>query len=192
MAIPFELDVVARAWPQLLQGFWFTLELTAMSALGGVVLGTLLALARLSGRPLLSKAVGAWVNCVRSIPLLLVIFWFFFLVPFIGAWITGAKRPVEISALTSCVITFILFEACYFCEIMRAGIQSIPPGQLNAGKALGMGYWTIMAYIIVPQLARLGALRRHGCLRRGRPERCRPRPGLSGPEFGRTCVLGSR
>ncbi len=154
MAIPFEFEVVIRAWPQLLKGFWFTLELTAISAAGGVVLGTLLALARLSGNAVISRVVGVWVNSIRSIPLLLVIFWFFFLVPFIGAWVTGAKRPVEISALTSCVITFILFEACYFCEIMRAGIQSIPPGQLNAGKALGMGYWTVMAYIIVPQAFR--------------------------------------
>ena len=154
MDISFNFSVIARVWPQLLQGFWFTLELTAMSAAGGVVLGTIFALARLSGSPWLSRVVGLWVNAIRSIPLLLVIFWFFFLVPFIGAWLTGAKRPIEISPLTSCVITFILFEACYFCEIMRAGIQAIPPGQLNAGKALGMGYWTIMGHIIVPQAIR--------------------------------------
>jgi glutamate/aspartate transport system permease protein len=154
VAISFDTEVIARAAPQLVKGFWFTLQLTGISALGGVVLGTLLALARLSGYGVLSKAVGACVNMVRSIPLLLVIFWFFFLVPFIAAWVTGARRPVEIEALTSCVITFILFEACYFCEIMRAGIQSIPPGQFNAGKALGMGYWTIMGSIIVPQAFR--------------------------------------
>ncbi|WP_137921370.1 amino acid ABC transporter permease [Hydrogenophaga sp. 2FB] len=154
MSILFDTDVIARAAPQLVQGFWFTLQLTGISALGGVVLGTLLALARLSGNKVLSSVVGAYVNTLRSIPLLLVIFWFFFLVPFIAAWMTGSKRPIEIDALTSCVITFILFEACYFCEIMRAGIQSIPPGQLNAGKALGMGYWTIMVFIIVPQAFR--------------------------------------
>jgi len=154
MGIEFDLDVLVRAWPQLLQGFSFTLQLTAMSAIGGIVLGTLLALARLSGYRWLSVTVGAWVNAVRSVPLLLVIFWFYFLVPFILAWMTGASRPVEISPLTSCVVTFILFEACYFCEIMRAGIQSVPPGQLNAGKALGMGYWTTMTYIIVPQAFR--------------------------------------
>jgi len=154
MAIEFDTEVVMRAIPQLARGFWFTLQLTGISALGGVLLGTLLALARLSSNRLLSNVVGAYVNALRSIPLLLVIFWFFFLVPFIAAWVTGAKRPVEINALTSCVITFILFEACYFCEIMRAGIQSIPPGQLNAGKALGMGYWAVMGHIIVPQAFR--------------------------------------
>lgn len=155
MGISFDPQVLAQVWPQLLQGFWFTLQLTAMSAVGGIVLGTLLALARLSGYKWLSMAVGAWVNALRSIPLLLVIFWFYFLVPFILAWVSGASRPVEISSLTSCVVTFIMFEACYFCEIMRAGIQSVPPGQLNAGKALGMGYWTIMGHIIVPQAFRM-------------------------------------
>jgi glutamate/aspartate transport system permease protein len=154
VAITFDTEVILRAVPQLVQGFGFTLKLTAISALGGVVLGTLMALARLSGNKTLSKIVGAYVNTLRSIPLLLVIFWFFFLVPFIAAWASGSTRPVEIDALTSCVITFILFEACYFCEIMRAGIQSIPPGQLSAGKALGMGYWTVMGFIIVPQAFR--------------------------------------
>lgn len=154
MAIPFDTELIVRVLPQLVKGFWFTLQLTAISALGGVVLGTLLALGRLSGSAALSRAIGAYVNTLRSIPLLLVIFWFFFLVPFIAAWMTGGSRPVEINALTSCVVTFILFEACYFCEIMRAGMQSIPPGQLHAGKALGMGYWTVMGFIIVPQAFR--------------------------------------
>ncbi|MET4577452.1 amino acid ABC transporter permease [Ottowia thiooxydans] len=150
----FDTNLIIRVLPQLAKGFWFTLQLTAISALGGVLLGTLLALGRLSGNAVLSRMIGAYVNTLRSIPLLLVIFWFFFLVPYIAAWVTGSQRPVEINALTSCVITFILFEACYFCEIMRAGMQSIPPGQLHAGKALGMGYWTVMAYIIVPQAFR--------------------------------------
>lgn len=154
MALSFDTQVIVQAVPQLVEGFWFTVKLTAISAAGGVVLGTFLALARLSGNKFLSRAVGTYVNTLRSIPLLLVIFWFYFLVPFIAAWATGSKRPIEIDALTSCVITFVLFEACYFCEIMRAGIQSIPPGQLNAGKALGMSYWPIMGYIIVPQAFR--------------------------------------
>ena len=154
MSIPFDINVVTQFAPQLARGFWFTVKLTALSAAGGLILGTFLALARLSGNKLLSGAVGAYVNGIRSIPLLLVIFWFYFLVPYIAAWLTGSERPVEIAPLTSCVITFILFEAAYFCEIMRAGIQSIPPGQINAGKALGMRYWPITAYIIVPQAVR--------------------------------------
>lgn len=150
----FDFDVLLRSWPYLLQGFWFTLKLTAIAALGGAVLGTLLALARLSKYRLLSKVVGGYVNGVRSIPLLLVIFWFYFLVPYIGAWIIGARQPIEISPFTSCAVTFVMFEACYFCEIMRAGIQSIPPGQQAAGRALGMGYWTLMGQVVVPQAVR--------------------------------------
>jgi glutamate/aspartate transport system permease protein len=150
----FDFNVLVRVWPLLLQGFWFTLELTFISAVGGVLLGTALAMARLSGNKPLSVTVGIWVNVVRSVPLLLVIFWFYFLVPFVAAWVTGSKRPVEVGALMSCVITFIIFEACYFCEIMRAGIQSIPAGQFNAGKALGMVYWTIMRRVVLPQALR--------------------------------------
>jgi len=150
----FDFDVLRRAWPYMLQGFWFTLKLTAIAAVGGAILGTVLAMARLSHFKVLSNVVGAYVNAVRSIPLLLVIFWFYFLVPYIAAWLTGSKTPVEISPLTSCIITFVMFEACYFCEIMRAGIQSIPPGQTAAGRALGMGYWTLMGQIVIPQAFR--------------------------------------
>ena len=138
----------------LVQGFWFTIKITVISALGGLLLGTLLAMARLSKHKALSSVVGAWVNGVRSVPLLLVIFWFYFLVPFIAAWATGSSRPIEIDPVTSCVVTFIIFEACYFCEIMRAGIQSVPSGQMNAGHALGMGYWMMMANIVLPQAVR--------------------------------------
>lgn len=154
MSIEFDSSVVLNALPQLIKGFAFTIELTVMSAAGGLVLGTLLALARLSSSKFLSRVAGGYVNILRSIPLLLVIFWFYFLVPYILAWMIGAKNPIELSPLSSCVITFIMFEACYFCEIMRAGIQSIPPGQLNAARALGMKYWTIMAYIVIPQAFR--------------------------------------
>lgn len=150
----FDLDVLARSWPLLAQGFWFTVQITAISALGGLVLGTVLAIARLSGFKVLGKAVGSYVNAVRSVPLLLVIFWFYFLMPYIGAWVTGASRPIEIEPITSCVVTFIMFEACYFCEIMRAGIQSIPSGQMAAARALGMTYWTMMGNVVLPQAFR--------------------------------------
>jgi glutamate/aspartate transport system permease protein len=84
-------------------------------------------------------------------PLVLVIFWFYFLVPYIGQWITGASRPIQVWAFLSALVTFTLFEAAYFCEIMRAGIQSIPRGQVQAAQALGMPYWTSMLEIILPQ-----------------------------------------
>jgi len=122
--------------------------------IGGILLGTLLAMMRLSSFAPLAWAAGAYVNLLRSIPLVLVIFWFFFLVPYIGAWIIGSPTPIKVGAFASALITFILFEACYYCEIMRAGIQSIPKGQVNAGYALGMNYWQVMGHIVLPQAFR--------------------------------------
>jgi len=91
---------------------------------------------------------------MRSIPLLLVIFWFYFLVPYIGAWIVGASTPIKVGAFASSVITFTLFEAAYYSEIMRAGIQSIPRGQVWAGYALGLDYWQTMGKVVLPQAFR--------------------------------------
>jgi glutamate/aspartate transport system permease protein len=91
---------------------------------------------------------------MRSIPLVLVIFWFFFLVPLIAQGITGAERPPQIGAERTALITFILFEAAYFCEIMRAGIQSIPRGQVWASYALGLDYWQTMGHVVLPQAFR--------------------------------------
>jgi glutamate/aspartate transport system permease protein len=118
------------------------------------VLGTLIAMLRLSGLPVLPQTAALYVNFMRSLPLVLVIFWFYFLVPYIGQWITGAGRPVQVGAFTSSLVTFTLFEAAYFAEIMRAGIQSIPKGQAGAAQALGLTYWQGMRYVILPQAFR--------------------------------------
>src|SRR5690606_15991924 len=91
------------------------------------------------------------VNLIRSIPLLLVIFWFYFLMPYIGAWAIGSDQPVHIGAFLSSVITFSMFEAAYYCEIIRAGIQSIPRGQTMASRAIGLNYYQTMRCIILPQ-----------------------------------------
>jgi glutamate/aspartate transport system permease protein len=97
---------------------------------------------------------GAYVNLMRSVPLVLVIFWFFFLVPYIGAWIIGASQPVRVGSFLSAAITFTMFEAAYYCEIMRAGIQSIARGQVWSGYALGLNYWQTMGHIVLPQAFR--------------------------------------
>jgi glutamate/aspartate transport system permease protein len=102
----------------------------------------------------LALVAGGYVNLMRSLPLVLVIFWFFFLVPYIGAWIIGAKDPVKVGSFLSCLITFTMFEAAYYCEIMRAGIQSVQRGQVWAGYALGLDYWQTMARIVLPQAFR--------------------------------------
>lgn len=151
----FDFDVISRSWVYLFQtGMLFTLKLTALAMVGGIVLGTLLALMRLSGNRLISGVASSYVNLIRSIPLVLVIFWFYFLVPYIAAWVIGANEPVKVGAFSSALITFIMFEAAYYCEIMRSGIQSIPRGQVWAGQALGMNYSQTMAFIVLPQAFR--------------------------------------
>ena len=151
----YDFDVSQRSLPYLFkEGMVFTLTLTALAMTGGIVFGTLLAMMRLSSYRALSVLAGGYVNLMRSVPLVLVIFWFFFLVPYIGAWVTGASRPIAVGAFWSAVITFTMFEAAYYCEIMRAGIQSIPRGQVWSGYALGLNYWQTMGQIVLPQAFR--------------------------------------
>ncbi|KRW61146.1 amino acid ABC transporter permease [Pseudomonas sp. TTU2014-080ASC] len=147
-----DFSPIIPALPGLWEGMLMTLQLTVMGVLGGVVLGTLLALMRMSSNSLLSNIAATYVNYFRSIPLLLVVTWFYFAVPFILRWITGEDTPV--GAFSSCLVAFIMFEAAYFCEIVRAGIQSIPRGQMGAAQALGMTYGQTMRLIILPQAFR--------------------------------------
>jgi glutamate/aspartate transport system permease protein len=149
-----DFDVIRRTWPYLLTGLQYTVQLTAVAALGGFFFGTLLAMARLSSIKLLATFAAGYVNLMRSIPLLLVIFWFYFLLPVVVQSITGSERPPQIGADRSAYITFIMFEAAYFCEIMRAGIQSIAKGQMSAAYALGLNYWQSMQLILLPQAFR--------------------------------------
>jgi glutamate/aspartate transport system permease protein len=151
----FDFDVIIRSLPYLFyDGMTFTLMLTAFATAGGIVFGTLLAMMRPSGFAPISLIAVGYVNLMRSVPLLLVIFWFYFLVPYIGQWMTGADRPIQVGAFVSSFVTFTLFEAAYFAEIMRAGIQSIPRGQVAAAQALGMAYLQTMSYIVLPQAFR--------------------------------------
>jgi glutamate/aspartate transport system permease protein len=140
----FFTGAVFRAY--VLQGLYFSLALTAVATLGGIVFGTILAMMRLSGIKILALPATVYVNGMRSIPLLMVLLWFFLLVPFI------IGRPI--GAELTAVITFIAFEAAYFSEIMRAGIQSISRGQVFAGMALGMSYGQNMKLVILPQAFR--------------------------------------
>ncbi len=151
------LDMSFLNWEMISQfvvkGFIFSIELTVIATIGGIIFGTVLALMRLSGKKFLTVPATIYVNGMRSVPLVMVILWFFLLVPAsfyttFGAW--GANYRAEISA----IITFVAFEAAYFSEIMRAGIQSISRGQVNAGRALGMTYAQNMKLIILPQAFR--------------------------------------
>jgi glutamate/aspartate transport system permease protein len=155
METGFDFDVIQRSWGYLFrEGMTFTVTLTLLAMTGGIIFGTLLAMMRLSGFKPLSWIAGAYVNLMRSVPLVLVIFWFFFLVPYIGAWAIGAPEPVRVGAWMSSVITFTMFEAAYYAEIMRAGIQSVARGQVWAGYALGLNYWQTMGKVVLPQAFR--------------------------------------
>lgn len=152
----FGLDLSFLSWDIIskfvIKGFWFSIQLTIIATIGGIILGTVLALMRLSGKRFLTVPAAIYVNGMRSVPLVMVILWFFLLVPagFYAAIPGGANNRAEISA----IITFVAFEAAYFSEIMRAGIQSISQGQVNAGRALGMTYSQNMKLIILPQAFR--------------------------------------
>ena len=151
----YDFEVIQRTLPYLFkEGMTFTVTLTLIAMTGGIFFGTILAMMRMGRFRLLSIVAGTYVNVMRAVPLVLVIFWFYFLMPYVGAWIIGAARPVAVGAFMSCVITFMLFEAAYYCEIMRAGIQSIPRGQVAAGQALGLNYWQTMGTVVLPQAFR--------------------------------------
>ena len=130
----------------ILKGLQFSILLTVLATIGGILFGTVLALMRLSGRKWLDAPAAFYVNGMRSIPLVMVILWFFLLVPMVIGRSIGAEY--------SAIITFIAFEAAYFSEIVRAGIQSIPRGQVFAGQALGMSYAQNMRLVILPQAFR--------------------------------------
>lgn len=142
----FDFGVILNNLPFLWQGLQLSLWLTFLAVLGGIALGTLLALARLSGIWPLAFVAAAYVNLIRSVPLILVIFWFYFLVPL------ALGRPI--GGFYSALIAFVMFEAAYYSEIMRAGIQSVRTGQVHAGQATGLGYWQIQRYIVLPQAFR--------------------------------------
>jgi glutamate/aspartate transport system permease protein len=127
------------------KGFIFSIQLTLIAMVGGIVLGTLLALMRLSGKPWLANPAAFYVDTLRSIPLVMVILWFFLLIP---------KLLGPLGGEASAMITFTLFEATYYSEIMRAGIQSVPKGQVHAGYAVGMNYSQTMQLIVLPQAFR--------------------------------------
>jgi glutamate/aspartate transport system permease protein len=144
------LDFSVYTWEMfrsfVLSGLIFSVQLTLIAMIGGIVIGTLIALMRLSGVKLLEWPARIYVDGLRSIPLVMVILWFYLLIPFF------LGRPIgkEVSA----IITFTIFEAAYYSEIMRAGIQSISRGQVYAGQAVGLTYAQNMRYVILPQAFR--------------------------------------
>ncbi len=129
----FDFSVITANWEYLAKGLRYTVQVTLFAMVGGIVLGTLLAMMRLSSIKPLSLFAAGYVNLFRSIPLVQVILAFYLIIPIAMSLFTGEMRPI--GAENSAYFTFTIFEAAYYSEIMRAGIQSIPKGQVGAGYA---------------------------------------------------------
>lgn len=141
-----DFSIVRDNWRLLLEGMQLSLLLTVLAISGGILIGSILAILRLSpARPVAMFAAG-YVNFFRSMPLVLVLFWFYFLVPLV------IGRPV--GPFYAALIAFVLFEAAYYCEIIRAGIQGISRGQRLAGLASGMTNAQVMRLVVLPQAFR--------------------------------------
>jgi glutamate/aspartate transport system permease protein len=141
-----DFGVILRALPFLWDGMQLTLLLTALAMAGGIVLGTVLAMTRLWAPPPFPQLAAGYINVLRSMPLILVVFWFYFLVPL------AVGRAV--GAFPSALIAFTMFEAAYYSEIIRTGIQGVPRGQLMAAQATGLTHLAAMRYVVLPQAFR--------------------------------------
>ncbi|HVL08270.1 MAG TPA: amino acid ABC transporter permease [Burkholderiaceae bacterium] len=150
----FDFAAVVQAFPYLMQGLMFSLKLTAFSFAAGIVLGTGLALVRHLDVPVLAPLAAGYIALMRSIPLIMVLFWFFFLIPLLLQWVTGAARPTPIGPVYTAFITFAMFEAAYYAEIIRAGLNSIPKGQYEACRALALPTSRTYGLVILPQALR--------------------------------------
>ncbi len=149
----FDWGVIWKSREVLWEGMKLSLKLFGIALAGGVIFGTLLAMARLSSWKVLSIPATGFVNLIRSIPFIMAIFWFYFLTPMLMAKLTG-QQGEAVGPFTSAIVAFIMVESAYYSEIIRAGIQSIPRGQPWAAYAVGMNYWQAMGHVVLPQAFR--------------------------------------
>ncbi len=149
----YDWSLIPRAIPHLWVGMKVTLQITATAMLVGIALGTLLAIMRLSRNRLLSGFSSGYVNLFRAIPLIMVLLWFFLIVPDLIIRIFNLPRTANVN-VTSALVAFSLFQAAYYAEIIRAGIQSVKAGQIGAALALGMSYGQAMRLVVLPQAFR--------------------------------------
>jgi glutamate/aspartate transport system permease protein len=148
----FDWSSIRPALPFLARGAVITLEITITAILVGILWGTLLAVARLSSITILARLAALYVNLFRSMPFVMVILWFFLIVPqAISALFGSTGRDIR---LTSAMVAFCLFQAAYYSEAIRAGIQSVSKGQPAAAYALGMRYSQVMRQVVLPQAFR--------------------------------------
>ena len=153
MGYEFDWSSIPGALPYLWTGMVMTLKITAVAVGVGIVWGTLLALMRMSGFKPLAWFAASYVNLFRSIPLVMVLLWFFLIVPTLLVNLLDIPRSYD-TRLVSAMVAFSLFEAAYYSEIIRAGIRSVSKGQMGAANALGMSYAQSMRLVILPQAFR--------------------------------------
>ncbi len=139
----FRFDIIANAFPLLLEGAIFTIEITVISVALGIVIGLFVGIGRISKIKIIKWFTAIYVDFIRGTPLLVQIFLIYFALPVI----TGIKMNPFIAAVAACSIN----SGAYVAEIFRAGIQSIDDGQMEAGRSLGLSWIQTMRYIIVPQ-----------------------------------------
>jgi glutamate/aspartate transport system permease protein len=149
----FDWSGIPGALPTLWTGAIITFQITVIAIVCGILIGTVLALLRLSGVKPLEWFARIYVTLFRSIPLVMVLLWFFLIVPQVLQNLLGLSPDIDIR-LASAMVAFSLFEAAYYSEIIRAGIQAVPRGQVNAAFALGMTYSQAMKLIVLPQAFR--------------------------------------
>src|SRR5690242_11963918 len=149
----FDWSSIPPSLPFLWQGMMMTLEITITAILAGIAWGTVLAVMRLSSVKPAAWFAALYVNAFRSIPLVMVLLWFFLIVPALLEQLFNIPRSSD-TRLTSAMVAFALFEAAYYSEIIRAGIQSVSRGQISASLALGMSYGQAMRLVVLPQAFR--------------------------------------
>jgi glutamate/aspartate transport system permease protein len=149
----FDWSGIPGALPTLWTGAIVTFKITLIAIVFGIIWGTLLAMLRLSSFKPFEWFAKAYVTIFRSIPLVMVLLWFFLIVPQVLQNVLGLSPDIDIR-LASAMVAFSLFEAAYYSEIIRAGIQAVPRGQVNAAFALGMSYSQAMRLIVLPQAFR--------------------------------------
>lgn len=153
MAYDFDWSSIPGSLPFLWEGMKVSLEITATALVVGILWGTVLAMARLSPLAPLRWLAAGYVNLFRAVPLVMVLLWFFLLIPQLltRAFHLDATTDVR---MASALVGFALFESAYYAEIIRAGIQSVAKGQLSAATALGLSRFQSMRLVVLPQAFR--------------------------------------
>ena len=149
-----DFSAIGTAFPFLMSGLLFSLEITVVAFSGGMILGSILAVVRHAQIRGMARAATIYITLMRSIPLLMVLFWFFFLVPILLGHLSGSGRPIPVGGVYTALITFTLFEAAYYAEIIRSGLRAVAKGQYEAAAALGLSQLRTYRLVILPQVLR--------------------------------------